>query len=143
MYLLYLVRFELVGLYTACTSHIPLSLRAILHYCAFVPWCCDSIANAVACTTDTECQACPSTRPRQCEPGWCNTSTNTCHAAVCVARNQQCPVRSALFVDRSYIAHFRPLTHCAVTELNSGRWQRFNLQTQWQPRSSCEALYIR
>jgi len=23
MYLLYLVRFELVGLYTACTSHIP------------------------------------------------------------------------------------------------------------------------
>jgi len=42
MYLLYLVRFELVGLYTACTSHIPSSLRAILHYCASVPWCCDT-----------------------------------------------------------------------------------------------------
>ena len=48
MYLLYLVRFELVGLYTACTSHIPLSLRAILHYSASVPWCCDISSNLLS-----------------------------------------------------------------------------------------------
>jgi len=47
MYLLYLVRFELVGLYTACTSHIPLPLRPILHYCASVPWCCDRLLIAL------------------------------------------------------------------------------------------------
>jgi len=48
MYLLYLVRFELVGLYTACTSHIPSSLRAIPHYCASVPWCCDISLNLLS-----------------------------------------------------------------------------------------------
>jgi len=39
MYLLYLVRFELVGLYTACTSHIPLfseSDPSLLCLCALV-----------------------------------------------------------------------------------------------------------
>ena len=45
MYLLYLVRFELVGHTPLCTSHTPSSLRAILHYCASVPWCCDRTAT--------------------------------------------------------------------------------------------------
>ena len=41
-YVLYLVRFELVDHTPLCTSHTPSTLRAILHYCASVPWCCDS-----------------------------------------------------------------------------------------------------
>ena len=45
LHLLYLVRFELVGLYTACTSHIPSSLRVIPHNCASVPWCCNTVVR--------------------------------------------------------------------------------------------------
>ena len=52
-----------------------------------------SIASAVACTISTECEAipCPSTRPRQCDAGWCDNGT--CKDQLCVAKNQECPVR--------------------------------------------------
>jgi len=52
---------------------------------------CAGIVSALACETSSQCQACPSGRPRRCETGRC--VNNLCTDLVCVATNQQCPVR--------------------------------------------------